>query len=86
MPSGLAYNGDQLRLYAAIGGGTVAVLDTNPGSRSYLQVVSSIIADKTSVDLLDYSSRLHRVFVSTGTGGEVEQPEDVGVRWAGSEQ
>jgi hypothetical protein len=70
-PNGLAFDADRDRLYSAIDGGKVALIDMNAGSRTYMQVLTRITVDKTTADLIDYSPDAHRLFVGTGNGGEV---------------
>ena len=71
IPHGLAVAPDAHRLYAALEGGVVAAIDIQPGSPSYLQVVSRIQAGRSTADLLDYSAQRHQLLVSTGTEGRV---------------
>jgi DNA-binding beta-propeller fold protein YncE len=66
MPNGLALAPDQNRLFAAVDGGKVAVIDTGSG-----QVVNTVDVKASTVDLLDYSPRTQLVYAGTGDGGEV---------------
>ncbi len=66
MPSGLALAPDRNRLFAAVEGGKVAVIDTRSA-----RVIDTIALNASSVDLLDYSPQTQRVYASTGDGGEV---------------
>ena len=71
-PNGLAVAPELHRLYAGLSGGTLAVIDTQADSPTYMQVVKSITVNAAAdADLMDYSPSLQRVFVSTGSGGEV---------------
>jgi len=66
MPSGLALAADRNRLFAAVEGGKVAVIDTGSG-----HVVDTIAVSHSGVDLLDYSPQTQRLYAGTGDGGEV---------------
>src|SRR2546430_4807180 len=71
-PNGLAVAPELHRLYAGLSGGTLAVIDTQADSPTYMQVIKSITVNAAAdADLMDYSPSLQRVFVSTGSGGEV---------------
>jgi YVTN family beta-propeller protein len=70
-PNGLAVAPELHRLYAGLSGGDLAVIDTQAGSPTYMQVIKTVKVDTSDADLLDYSPSLQQVFVSTGTGGEV---------------
>src|SRR5438128_722996 len=54
-PNGLALAPDRHRLYAAVAGGTVAVIDTEASSPKSMQVIESIKVHTANADLLDYS-------------------------------
>ncbi len=66
MPSGLALAADRNRLFAAVEGGKVAVIDTGSA-----HVVDTIAVSASGVDLLDYSPQTQRLYAGTGDGGEV---------------
>jgi len=66
MPSGLALAPNQNRLFAAVEGGKVAVIDTGSA-----RVIDTIALNASSADLLDYSPQTRRVYAGTGDGGEV---------------
>ena len=68
---GLAVAPEQNRLYAGMGIGSVAVIDTDSTSPTFMQVVSTIAAGATNADLLDYSPARHELLVSTSTDGRV---------------
>jgi len=66
MPSGLALASDRNRLFVAVEGGKVAVIDT-----SSARVIDTIALNASGADLLDYSPQTQRVYAGTGDGGEV---------------
>lgn len=66
-PNGLAFAADSQRLYAAMNGGQVAVIDMDRLSQKYLQVVNKITVDPTSADLLEYSAQTNSLYVGSGT-------------------
>jgi len=70
-PIELALAPEENRLYASIGGGTVAVIDTLATSSSYLQVVAQIAVAPTTADWLDYDAGTHLLLVSTGNDRQV---------------
>jgi DNA-binding beta-propeller fold protein YncE len=70
-PLGLAVAPDLNRLYAGLSNGGVAVIDTEPGSAKYMQVIATIAAGTTVADLLDYSPTKHQLLVSTSVDGQV---------------
>jgi len=70
-PNGLAVAPDIHRLYAGLIGGSLAVIDTDPASPKHMQMIDKVVVDKMAADLLDYSPRMHRVYVSTGLGGDI---------------
>ena len=70
-PNGLAVAPELHRLYAGLSGGDLAVIDTQAGSPTYMQVIKTVNVDTGDADLLDYSPSLQQVFVSTGIGGDV---------------
>ena len=65
-PNGLALAPDRHRLYAAVAGGTVAVIDTEASSPKSMQVIESIKVHTANADLLDYSPKTQRLYVGTG--------------------
>jgi DNA-binding beta-propeller fold protein YncE len=69
--NGLAYAADRKRLYAGVEGGSVAVVDLDKSSPRYMQVIDKFTVDKTTADLIDYSPKTGRLYVSTSQGGEV---------------
>jgi len=71
LPNGLAIASDRHRVYVGMDGGSVAVVDTDPGSPSFMKVIGRIAVDKTTADLVDYSPVRNRLYVSTSAGGEV---------------
>src|SRR5438132_10435284 len=70
-PNGLAVAPELHRLYAGLSGGTLAVIDTETGSPTYMQVIKQISVGSADADLLDYSPTLQRVFVATGSDGQI---------------
>ena len=70
-PNGLAVAPDIHRLYAGLIGGSLAVIDTDPVSPQRMRMIDKVVVDKMAADLLDYSPRMHRVYVSTGLGGDI---------------
>jgi len=70
-PNGLAVAPELHRLYAGLAGGTLAVIDTETGSPTYMQVIKQISVGSADADLLDYSPTLQRVFVATGSDGQI---------------
>lgn len=70
-PNGLAYAADRSRLYAGLEGGVLAVVDMNRSSVHFMQVIDRVTVDKTTVDLMDYSPKTGRLYVSTSQGGVV---------------
>ena len=62
-PHGLALDTASHRLFAALGDGAVAVIDTAP--RSSNQVVANIQVDSTSLDLIDYSAQTDSLYVGS---------------------
>ncbi len=70
-PNGLAVAPDIHRLYAGLIGGSLAVIDTDPASPQRMRMIDKVVVDKMAADLLDYSRRMHRVYVSTGLGGDI---------------
>jgi len=62
-PHGLALDTASHRLFAALGSGAVAVIDTGP--RSSNQVVANIQVDSTSLDLIDYSAQTDSLYVGS---------------------
>ncbi len=70
-PSGLALASDRQRLYAAVAGGTIAVIDTAAPSNTPMRVVARIQADPNGVDLLDYSAANGRVYAGNGAGAQI---------------
>jgi len=70
-PNGLAMAPDRHRLYAGLAGGVVAVIDTDPSSKTALTVVDRVTVNQTSVDLLDYSAAAGRLFAATAKDGQV---------------
>jgi len=77
-PNGLAVAPELHRLYAGVAGGTLAVVDIEASSPHFMQVINTITVDPADADLIDYSAKLNRVFVSTGTGGEVVSVDPTG--------
>jgi DNA-binding beta-propeller fold protein YncE len=65
-PSGLAVAADRHRLYAGLGDGTVAVIDTDPASAKAMSRINTITADTSGADLIDYSAQSHTLFVGAG--------------------
>ena len=70
-PQGLAVAPDLHRLYAGLSTGKVAVIDTDPASPKFMQVIASIAAGTTTAALLDYSPTRHQLLVSTSIDGQV---------------
>ena len=70
-PLGLAVAPDLHRLYAGLSNGRVAVIDTEPSSPKFMQVVATIAAATTVADLLDYSPARRQLLVTTATDGQV---------------
>jgi hypothetical protein len=68
---GLANAPDRHRLYAGIESGYVAVVDMDPASAHYMQMIDQITVDPTQVDLLDYSPQTHTVYAGTGHSNAV---------------
>jgi hypothetical protein len=68
---GLAYAPDRHRLYAGIESGYVAVVDTNPSSAHFMQMIDQVTVDQTQADLLDYSPQTHTVYAGTGHSNAV---------------
>lgn len=66
-PNGLAFAPHFRRLYAAMDGGQVAVIDMDRLSQKYLQVVNEITVDPTSADLVEYSAKTNNLYVGSGT-------------------
>ena len=62
-PHGLALDTASHRLFAALGNGAVAVIDTGP--RSSNQVVANIQTDSSSLDLIDYSAQTDSLYVGS---------------------
>ena len=62
-PHGLALDTASHRLFAALGNGAVAVIDTGP--RSSNQVVANIQVDSSSLDLIDYSAQTDSLYVGS---------------------
>ena len=62
-PHGLALDTASHRLFAALGDGAVAVIDTAP--RSSNQVVANIQVDSTSLDLIDYSAQTDSLYIGS---------------------
>lgn len=69
--NGLAFAPDRHRLYAGIEGGSLAVVDMNKGSATYLKKIDEVKVDPATADLIDYSPKTGRVYVSTAEGGKV---------------
>jgi len=63
-PHGLALDAASHRLFAALGSGAVAVIDTGP--RSSNQVVANIQVESSSLDLIDYSPQNDSLYVGSG--------------------
>jgi DNA-binding beta-propeller fold protein YncE len=70
-PLGLAVAPDLHRLYAGLSNGGVAVIDTDPSSPKFMQVVATIAAATTVADLLDYNPARRQLLVATATDGQV---------------
>jgi hypothetical protein len=70
-PSGLAYAADRQRLYVGLDGGVVGVIDTDPVSAKYGQVIDKVTVDKAQADLLDYSAQTGTVYVGTALSNAV---------------
>ena len=62
-PHGLALDTASHRLFAALGSGAVAVIDTGP--RSSNQVVANIQVESSSLDLIDYSAETDSLYVGS---------------------
>jgi hypothetical protein len=62
-PHGLALDTPSHRLFASLGNGAVAVIDTGP--RSSNQVVTNIQVDSSSLDLIDYSAQTDSLYVGS---------------------
>src|SRR5579872_863681 len=59
-PNGLAMASDRHRLYVGLVGGAVAVIDTDPQSKTSMTVVDRINVNTASIDLIDYSASANR--------------------------
>ena len=70
-PNGLAVAPDLQRVFAGMSNGALAIVDTNPASRTADTVVKEVPTGGKSVDLIDYSSALHIVFASNGEAGSI---------------
>lgn len=70
-PNGLAVAPELHRLYAGLSGGTLAVIDTESGSPTFMHEIMRISMGTSDADLLDYSPKLQQVFVATGSDGQV---------------
>ncbi len=70
-PNGLAIASDRHRLYAGLEGGVVAVIDTDPSSKTSMTVVDRIDVKQAAVDLVDYSASARRVFAATAPDGAI---------------
>jgi outer membrane protein assembly factor BamB len=68
---GLAYAPDRHRLYAGIESGYVAVVDTDPASAHYMQMIDQVTVDPTQADLLDYSPQTRTLYAGTGHSNAV---------------
>lgn len=66
-PKGLALAPDSRRLYAAMGGGQVAVIDMDRISQTYQKVVAAITVDTASADLVDFSPQTNQLYVGSDT-------------------
>ena len=60
-PHGLAVAPDQRRVYAAVDGGKVAVIDI-----AAMTVVSTVTVDTASADLIDYDPKARTLYVGSG--------------------
>ena len=63
-PAGLALAPERGRLYAALAGGSLAVIDTYTRGPHAMKVVDTV---KVDGDLIDYSPRTGRLYVATGS-------------------
>lgn len=70
-PNGLAFAPDGKRLYAGLDGGTVAVVDVDARSATYMQVVDNVTVDTKTADLLDFSPHTNSLYVGTGSSHTV---------------
>lgn len=70
-PNGLAMAADRHRLYAGLVGGAVAVIDSDPQSKTSMSVVDRINVNATSVDLVEYNASARRVFAATSPDGAI---------------
>lgn len=70
-PNGLAFAPGSKRLYAGLIGGTVAVVDADALSATYMQVVDKVTVDTNTADLLDFSPRTNNLYVGTGSSDTV---------------
>jgi hypothetical protein len=70
-PHALAYAADQERLYVALSGGTVAVIDTKSTSANFLQVITRITVAGATPSALSYDARSKQLIVATGSYGQV---------------
>lgn len=66
-PNGLAFAPDSRRLYAAMDGGQVAVIDMDGLSQTYQKVVDKITVDPLHADLVDFSPQTNRLYVGSDT-------------------
>ncbi|TMC38727.1 MAG: hypothetical protein E6J28_05360 [Chloroflexi bacterium] len=68
-PSGLAIAPQSHRLFASLGSdGGVAVVDTEPRSSNWMQVISTFKVDAAVADLIDYSEQTKNLYVGTEAG------------------
>lgn len=76
-PNGLAIAPDLGRLFVGMGGGSVAIVDTNPASPTADKVIQQVPTGGKTVDLMDYAPGIHALFASNSTQGSVARLDAV---------
>lgn len=67
-PKGLALAADLHEVFAALSDGSVAVIDSDPHSKRFGQMLARFPSGDSAADLLDYDSQHHRLYVADPAG------------------